>query len=211
MSQPTNDLPIDTTAADAAAVAAKMPAEDVFDVPAAFAEQGFERLPTGLFAIQGGRYIYRPMRAWDTAQKFADDLVQRTGGAIYTLVHACLVDLQEFARMQPEEGQTREQFVTELGELAIGMQVRRWREFVAACPDLRPYELARTIIEACAVRRLPDPNDARPEAERDPGGLIFQIAGAGRVEHYYRGRRQQILRIAAAAAWGSVGDFFGVR
>lgn len=210
-------LPPDTTDDDVAKLRAMLRqahAEDVnpsFEVPPSFAEQGYEPLPRGggLFAIRRDHLIYKPMRAWDAAQKFADELVEVTGGAIYVLTHGVLEDLRGVAALTPDEGQSRADFELEVGSTLLRLQRQRWHAFLAACPRLQPYAYARRVIEACKVRRLPHPDEAdKPEAERDPGGDIFKATGPGAVEVHYRGRQEQILRIGIAAAWGSVGGFF---
>lgn len=181
-----------------------------FDVPAAFAKTGYERLPYGggLFGIRG-HYIYRPMRAWDAAQKFADELIALTGGSIFVLVHDILALLRVVGQSKPADGETPEQHSAIMGEVFIGQTEKHWQAFLDACPRVQPFAAARRVIEACEVRRLVHPGEAdKPESERDTGGLIFNATGPGAVERFYRGRRHQILRVAIAATWGSVGDFF---
>lgn len=212
-----DSIPVDTVDDDLARVRGLLAAavqdslDPEFEVPAAFADKGYERLPYGggLFGIRRDRYIYRPMRAWDAAQKFADELVERTGGGVFLLVHDVLSTLQAVARSRPAEDEKPEEHGALMGEVFMRRVNEHWRAFLDGNPRLQPYALARRVIEACEVRRLPHPDEAdKPEPERDPGGFIFSATGPGAVERHYRGRRHQVLRVGLAAAWGSVGDFF---
>lgn len=213
----TEALPVDTTTADAAKLRTMMNAatqsilNPEFEVPPSFDKLGYEKLPRagGLFGILKAHYIYKPMRAWDDAQKFADELIERTGGGIFLFVSDILSDLAACAALKQGDDEDEATYQREIGETFLRMCNTRWQSFLGACPNLKPFELARRVIEKTDVRRLPHPSEAdKPEAERDPGGRIFDATGPGRVETFYRGRRDQILRIGIAATWGSVGDFF---
>lgn len=215
--QNTDTLPVDTVDADLARARAMIQAavadtlDPQFDVPASFAERGYERLPYGggLFGIRRDHYIYRPMRAWDVAQKFVDELIERTGGGVFVLVHEVLATLSAVGSDAPAEGEDPAEHARVMGEVFTRRVNKHWQDFLDSNPRLQPYALARRVIEACDVRRLPHPDEAdKPEPERDPGGSIFAATGPGAVERFYRGRRHQVLRLGVAAAWGSVGDFF---
>lgn len=192
-------------------------------VPPALAAQGFEALPAGqpnLWGIDADVYLFKPLRAWDAAQKMADKIVARTGGNVYTLVSAIMETLRAIAAMQPEvdeetgEVESQDAFARTRGEVFLSMTTQNWAAFMGRCPDLAVHALAREVIEETCVHRLPTAEEQAKPADdptKDHGGRLFHATGAGAVDNFYRGRRGQILRIGLCALWGSCGDFFAVR
>ena len=137
-----DSIPVDTVDDDLARVRGLLAAavqdslDPEFEVPAAFADKGYERLPYGggLFGIRRDRYIYRPMRAWDAAQKFADELVERTGGGVFLLVHDVLATLQAVARSRPAEDEKPEEHGALMGEVFMRRVNEHWRAFLDGKP-----------------------------------------------------------------------------
>jgi len=213
-------LPVDTTDEDAAALGKTVtPAAVGFGVrmtegavPPTLAAAGYKPLVTSpLWAIQGDwQYIYRPLAAWDAAQVLADDIIRVTDGRVFSFVSNCLSVLRQAVNLQPEEGDTVPLGVIQY-QFCSDEWRRQWVNLLGACPELKPNAWARDVIVRCDVRRIPSPaEEMKPDSDptKDHGGPIFQVKGAGEVGTFYRGNRDQIVRIGLAAAWGSVGDFF---
>lgn len=206
----------------------KMAAPTRLVVPDVFAAQGYEAMPFGygnLWAVDEDQYIYKPLRAWDAAQQVADDVVVRTGGNIYTLASAMMEVMRAVAGIEParkrdEDGEptgeleTLEEIAAIRGRVWQSESMKAWTAFLAACPNFKPMEFAKSMILRCSVHRIASPDDQQKSADdptKDHAGKIFEATGAGSVDRYYRGRRQVLVRIGLAAFWGSCGDFFGAR
>lgn len=205
-------LPADTATADAQTIAPETP---MFTPPQGLLDQGFEALPIHPLWGLGDdiRYVYKPLRAWDDAQKMADRAIELTGGRINLLAHELMLAMRECAAIQPQDGETEDELYLLRGQVWQKLATEAWTRFLESVPRFKPYEFAKEAIERCGVRRVPaSGEDSKPgnDASRDPGGLIFQATGGGAVERYYKGRRHHILRIGLCAFWGSCGDFFGV-
>lgn len=211
----------DTATEDDATIRRRRPRSELV-VPAAFADRGYEALPAGpgnLWGIDDDCYIYRPLRAWDAAQVEADRVVALTSGGVYTLTSAVMTTMRGVAALRPEEREdgtpeTPEQFAVLQNETWVALLRRNWSDFLAACPAFEPFKFARGAIEKCDVRRVPASAEAAKHDDdptKDHGGPLFKIVGAGSPDAFYRGRRDQLLRVGLCAFWGSCGDFFGVR
>lgn len=217
----------DTATEDASKIASPWNADvsvPEFDVPAFWADKGFRKLPyaSGLWGVWTDRYIFKPLPAFGASEELVDELVAVTGGQVYVLVSRVMSDLAEIANATDDDFLTDEDH-----ELPVEAQQRivantryklfqrrvmtRWTEFLATAPGFKPQSFARRMIERCEVRRLAAPEEvakAEDDPTKDHGGEIFKIKGAGAPENHYQGRRDQILRVGLAAAWGSIGDFF---
>ena len=215
----------DTATEDAQELA---PSKTRLVVPDVFASQGYEAMPFGygnLWAVTDDQYIYKPLAAWDAAQQCADDVVVRTGGNIYTLASSMMEVMRAVAAIRREarigedgeptgELETDDEVYALRGRIWQDKSMEVWSSFVASCPRFKPAEFAREMIVKCSVRRiasLAEQNKDATDPTRDHAGPIFEVKGAGSVENFYRGRRQQLVRIGLAAFWGSCGDFFDAR
>lgn len=180
-------------------------------VPDAFVRLGFELLDTPGFNISDEHYIYKPLRAWDAAQVEADYLIRITGGGIYTLVESIRETLRAVTEMKQEEGQSKEEFLSQGEQIFAKMVMSRWTDFLLSVPNFSPAEWATRMLKKCEVRRIAKPeHHGKPDTDptKDCAGLIFECTGAGHVDTYYRRRRSHLVRVGLAAGWGSVGDFF---
>lgn len=183
-------------------------------VPENLAKIGYESLTKNppMWGIRGDwQYIYKPLVAWDAAQRFADELIKLTGGHVFTFVAGMFQVIRVTAELEPAEGQTDDDLTRERVDF-FGQQSRKlWASLLDACPNFAPNAWAQDVIKRCDVRRIPSPAEqakADDDPTKDLGGPIFSVQGAGEVGRFYRGNRDQIVRLALAAAWGSVGDFF---
>jgi len=68
----------------------------------------------------------------------------------------------------------------------------------------------RRLTRSVPRTRNQNAEQAKDDADptKDHGGKLFEVKGVGSVDNFYKGRRQQIMRIGLAAFWGSCGDFF---
>ena len=205
----------DTATEDAETVA---PLVSAVVVPDALARLGYEAMqfgPANLWGVTDDQYIYKPLRAWDAAQREVDDVIAKTGGSVFTLASAMLATLRGVAEMKPGEvdgvEETREEFEQIRFASFQQMVNQNWSAFLHSCPSFGPAAFASAMIKKCDVRRLPTvAEQAKPDGDpsKDHGGYILGVKGAGAPDVFYRGRRQQLLRIGLAAFWGSCGDFF---
>lgn len=215
----TSETRQDTATEDAETIRGRRP-NTTLVVPEALARLGYEAMPFGvgnLWDVHDDQYIYRPLRAWDAAQAEVDAVIKMTGGSVFTLASAMLSIMRATATIQPEIDEETGKPETEdtvnriRGSFWLEKSSATWTSFLAACPEFKLASFARDMVVKCGVHRLPTAAEqAKDDADptKDHGGKLFEIKGAGSVDNFYKGRRQQVMRIGLAAFWGSCGDFF---
>lgn len=178
---------------------------------------GHERVDSRRWLLLPERYTYKPLRALDAAR--ATDAFSvlpyalRLTGIAVRLMNQRRGEVALLRREVAEALAGRTDAAPAVTEDEVQAEAdRRMVDHVASAmidmigDGFQPITWALGWLERCQVHRCPLPS-RREGANADPGGFVHQAKGAGEWTTYYAGRQAHVVRLAAAACWGSIGPF----